>query len=871
MTPPSSDSRRAGTRLGPYEILARIGTGGMGEVFRARDSRLNRDVAIKVLPEEFATDRNRLKRFEQEARAVSTLSHPNIVTVFEIGESEAGSYIAMELVEGQTLRQLLRPGGIPVRKILDVGVQIADGLARAHEAGIVHRDLKPDNVMVTPDGLVKVLDFGLAKLTRSPLERGAGPDEGTLPLPTQPGVLIGTVRYMSPEQAGGHVADYRADQFAFGAVLYEMATGNPAFQGNTTVDTLAAILHDEPPPLTGAGPKLPPPLRWVIERCLAKDPKDRYAATRDLAQDFNLLRQHMSEASWSGIALAPRPSLRRWRSAALVAAAAAAALTAGLFLGRSTARPQAPRFQQVTFRNAGIDTAAFTSDGQSVVYAAQWEGRRPEIFETRLDHPNTRPVGLPPAEVLSVSRTGEMAILLLMPHGTTLRTPHDDLTARDPRLEFGMLARVPISGGTPRELLDEVLGASWAPNGNDLAVVHFVDGRNRLEYPIGTALYVDTTWLNRPRISPDGNRVAFVDVSSTLLVVDRQRRIQKIAPSLKVGEAAWSPSTGEIWYTAGQTGTTELRSADLTGHDRFVTSLAGDFTLFDISAAGRVLLGRVVETAEIFGSFPGESRERNLSNFDRSMLSDLSRSGDTILLSEAGRSGGGLYLRRTDGSPAKKLADSGDGILSPDGKYVLTTQDDGLSLLPTGAGPSVPIAVPGLDCCGNSGFFPDGRRIYFVASEPNHNQRVWIQDLDRGERRAVTPEGTRRPFISGDGRYLCARDAAGSWNVYPTGEGEAGKVAGLEPGEEPFQWTADGKGLYVRGADRLAPGESVVMARVFLVDPWSGRRELFKQIPPVSPTTGGGISTIRFSADGKICAYTHHRYSTELFLAEGLK
>ena len=179
----------------------------------------------------------------------------------------------MELVEGQTLRQLVRPGGLPFRKLLEVGIQMAEGLARAHEAGIVHRDLKPENVMVTPDGIVKILDFGLAKLTRSPLERGAGPDEGTLPLPTQPGVLLGTVRYMSPEQASGSVADFRADQFSFGSVLYEMATGQPAFQKGTTVDTLSAILHDEPEPLTHASPKTPAPLRWIIERCLAKDPK----------------------------------------------------------------------------------------------------------------------------------------------------------------------------------------------------------------------------------------------------------------------------------------------------------------------------------------------------------------------------------------------------------------------------------------------------------------------------------------------------------------------------------------------------------------------------------------------------------------------
>ena len=722
--------RRPGSQLGPYELAERIGTGGMGEVYRARDPRLDRDVALKLLPEEFAIDRNRLKRFEQEARVVSTLSHPNIVTVFEIGEADGLSYIAMELVQGQTLRQLVRPGGLPFRKLLELAIQMAEGLARAHEAGIVHRDLKPENVMVTPDGIVKILDFGLAKLTRSPLERGAGPDEGTLPLPTQPGVLLGTVRYMSPEQASGSVADFRADQFSFGSVLYEMATGQPAFQKGTTVDTLSAILHDEPEPLTHASPKTPAPLRWIIERCLAKDPKDRYAATRDLAHDLANLQQHLSEVSLPGIEPAPRRSRRRLRAAAAAVLAGALVFGAGLLAHRWIGRAPDVTFRQLTFRGAGISTARFTPDERTVVYSAQWEGLRPELFETRIENPESRAMGLPAAHILSISSEGMMAILLLPPWGVSLRPPHSDLTVRDPRLLFGTLAVVPLGGGTPREVLEDVDFADWAPDGKSLAVSRILKGESRIEYPIGTVLFRDRSWLNDVRVSPRGDRVLFTDAGAYLHVCDRaggSQEIDRVAPSV-----AWSPPSGEIWYGAVDRGTTQVRGMTLAERDRLIVPLAGDFVVFDISAGGKVLLGRVVESAEVFESVSGETRDRNLSNFDRSILTSASASGDEVIFVEAGMAGGQarpmLYLRRSDGSAPKRLGEFGGGALSPDGQDVLVPSDDGLALVPTGAGQPVPIPVPGVQCCGISGFLPDGREIFFVAEEPHRAKRVWAQD-----------------------------------------------------------------------------------------------------------------------------------------------
>ncbi len=313
----------AGTRLGPYEVLAPLGAGGMGEVYRARDTRLGRDVAIKVLPSALSGQADRLKRFEKEARSASSLNHPNVVTVFDIGESGGTSFIAMELVEGRTLRELLAEGALPTKTLLGIAAQMADGLARAHGAGIVHRDLKPENVMVRDDGFVKILDFGLAKLTEAESREQEQTHSPTLSAGTEMGVVMGTVGYMSPEQAQGKTVDFRSDQFALGSILYEMATGRRAFQRASAPQTLAAIIQDEPEPIATLNPRLPAPLRWTVQRCLAKESRNRYASTEDLARELTTIRDNLSEAtSTVGVPWAePGPARRRrWIPAAIAGA-----------------------------------------------------------------------------------------------------------------------------------------------------------------------------------------------------------------------------------------------------------------------------------------------------------------------------------------------------------------------------------------------------------------------------------------------------------------------------------------------------------------------------------------------------------------------
>ncbi len=298
---------RIGTRIGKYELLQRLGAGAMGEVYRARDHDLGRDIAIKFLPERLASDTERLARFAKEARAASSLNHPNIVTIHEIGRADSGPFLVMEYIEGQTLRQLLRGKPLSPKQILDIAVQISDGLVKAHAAGIVHRDLKPENIMITPDGLVKILDFGLAKLyQRDAISSGliaaqrSEADTLSLPQASSEGIIVGTVGYMSPEQASGHTVDFRSDQFALGAILYEMATGRRAFQRNTPVQTLSATIDTQPEPLTSLNTSFPAPARWTLERCLSKDPKDRYASTADLALELRNVREHLSEVSTLG-------------------------------------------------------------------------------------------------------------------------------------------------------------------------------------------------------------------------------------------------------------------------------------------------------------------------------------------------------------------------------------------------------------------------------------------------------------------------------------------------------------------------------------------------------------------------------------------
>jgi hypothetical protein len=851
-----------GSRLGPYEVLAALGAGGMGEVYRARDAKLGRDIAIKVLPAETSADPGRRQRFEQEARSASALNHPNILTIYDIDSADGSLYIAMELVEGRTLRELVASGEpLPTKKLLDVAAQAAEGLAKAHGAGIVHRDLKPENLMVSKDGYVKILDFGLAKLTE-PESQDASVLPTAIGSPTQPGTVMGTAGYMSPEQASGHPVDFRSDQFALGAILYEMATGKRAFQRKTGAETLVAIIREEPEPLAQIAPKAPVPVRWIVERCLAKDPEERYASTKDLARDLKSVRDHLTETSVSGALEAAEPvrtRRRRW----LLPAAIAFLLGAGiaLFVAKTTRlfEPAPPNFQRLTFRRGSIVTARFAPDGVSAVYSAAWDGNPIEIFTARPESPESKSLALPPANLLSVSRGGELAISL----GWHYQIGWEST---------GMLARVPVTGGAPRELLEGVLDAAWPPDGQDLAVVHRVGDRARLEYPVGKVIGESTGWLSNPRFSPDGRFIAVMDHpdrgdnAGRLVFFDLVRGARSEGPSAGgTSGFAWSPR-GDV--VMGGTGI--LRRVSTSGKTRPSISLAGGFLPEDIAPDGRLLAKRANYRREIVGFAAGDSRERNLTWLDWSFPDDISDDGRVLLFDEqsGGRENYLCYLRKMDGSPAVQLGQAKGFSLSPDGRWALTQRlsSNQLVLVPTGAG--APKELPKTDLAPQWGFFfPDGKRILLWASEPGRGGRLYVQDVDGGKQRAITPEGFAVSFggraISPDGRWIAALAPDRKIVILPADGGTPRPLPGSTEEEMAWGWTADSRSLYV--------GRIAAPARVEICDVATGARRPWREIVPPDPAGVLAIGPILITPDGGSYVYSYRRVLDDLFLVTGLE
>ncbi len=851
----------AGSRLGPYEILAPIGAGGMGEVYRAKDPRLGRDVAIKVLPASFSADPDRLRRFEQEARAAGVLNHPNITAVLDIGEHEGAPYVVQELLEGETLRQELA-GGVSPRQAIDHAIQIAHGLAAAHEKGIVHRDLKPENIFVTRDGRLKILDFGLAKLTHLE-ESSRATNLPTATAGTEPGVVLGTLGYMSPEQVRGRPADARSDIFSFGAILYEMLAGQRAFKGDSAADTMSAILKEDPPDLSVSNQNISPGLERIVRHCIEKNPEQRFQSARDLAFDLEALSG--VSAPRAGVPGTEEKLRRRLPPAAAVAILLLAAAGA-YFGGRRTApRPGANpeiRFKKLTARQQPIFTARFAPDGKTIVFSSAPHGNEPELFTVRAGTSNPVRRGIPNLHVLSVSSRGELAVL------TGARYIRHNLF-------FGTLARLPLEGGAPREVTENVREADWSPDGSELALIRNVGGRDRLEYPVGKVLAETGGYFSDPRVSPDGKRIAvfehpirFDDRGSVALIDLAGKKSTLAGPYWAVEGLVWSQDGSEVIYSgASEDGDLEIRAVDLNGRRRTALRSAGGLMIRDVAKDGRWLATRDDKYRDLLVVTPAQPSERDISWLDFSFPAALSDDGRSLLFTEESTSLGNSYsvcLRGTDGSAVVRLGDGTARDLSPDGKWALATiptEPERLVLYPTG--PGQPKTLERGDVVGyeSARFFPDGAKVLFCGHERGRAVRCYVQSVSGGRPRTMTPDDRTSGFVSPDGSRIAVEGPAGI-ELYPAEGGAASPVPGSTRSDGLRRWSADGRSVLV------AHGWEVPL-RVERIDVASGRREFVRAISPAELAGTVQVQPIAISADEKTYAYSCRRLHSLLFLVEG--
>jgi hypothetical protein len=865
---------KTGTAVGPYEILAPIGAGGMGEVYRARDPRIGRDVALKVLPAAASSEPERQRRFEQEARAAGALNHPNVLAVYDVGTHAGAPYIVSELLEGDTLRGRMGGTALPLRKGLDYAAQITRGLAAAHEKGIVHRDLKPENLFVTKDGRVKILDFGLAKLGPEAPVSPLTPESGISAMETEtgtlPGTLLGTLGYMAPEQVQGLPADARSDIFAFGTVLYEMVTGRRAFKAETAPETLTAILKADPLEAAPADVTLAPGLERVLRHCLEKSPDERFQAARDLAFALEAL-SGLSETIPSRTSARPAAG-RRWARAA-VGGALVVATALGLVAGRSFWKTRPPRFTQLTFRAGLVSAARFTPDGQTIVYSAAWDGGPLELYTKRTGDVDSRPFGLQRGRILAVSRAGELAVQLLDPDSPVGMMLHRSV---------GTLARIPLTGGTPREMVEDALSADWSPDGRELAVSHWAGGKCRLEYPIGRVLYESEAGVPLVRVSPRGDLVAFLEwlpvagnLANTMRVsvVDRAGKKTDLLDSWGTVGIAWSPSGEEVLIdNYERMGARGIRAVSLSGESRLVAEFSITGGLADVSRDGRALVTEDHGRYVIFGLAPGEDRERNLSWRHDATLIDLSHDGHTLLFTEVFYGGGRSFstgIRRTDGSPAVRLGEGYGAALSPSGEWALAVTGSGPSfefaLLPTGAGESRRISEGLPDDYHGATWLPDSHGFVFSGSSRGEAPRLYRQDIEGGPPRPLTESGVDLiyPMISPDGQQIAAIDAYGGVELTRLDGGVVRPLFGAEGGEYPLQWRGDGRALYVYRPDRLP-------VEIFEVDTRSGARRKVREIDLPDVTGFDGHVVVAMTPDGRSYAYSYLRHLEELYLLEGL-
>ncbi len=853
-----------GERVGRYEIVSFIGAGGMGQVYRARDAQLGRDVAIKVLPTALINRPDVVARFQQEARALGLLNHPNLVTVFDFGTHADSFFIVLELLEGETLRQRLRDAGIlSQRKAIHYALQIARGMAAAHDRGIVHRDLKPENIFLTKNGGLKILDFGLAKMSPASDFTSQDPDSPTLIGASVPGAIIGSVGYIAPEQLRGDPIDHRADIFAFGSIFHEMLTGQKAFKGTTAVETLSSVLKDDPVDLHELGVAVMPGLDLVVQRCLEKNPQNRFQSAADLALALEALGSSTDSLTMPFL-MVWRKRARRMRKAAAIAATIVAAGMAGALLWSRVEPAEPPAFHQLTFRRGDISAARFTPDG-TVAYSASWEGMPYELYSSRLDSVEARPLGIASRELLAVSKNGNLALL----------TKPSDVS--------GTLAVASLAGGAPREMVSDVVAADWAPDGEKLAVVRrLIDGRYQIEYPFGRVIYQTPTRVRDLRVSPDGSMLAFRlrdarlgKAFAVMLLDDAGAHPRKLGDFPNAKGLAWMPNgRAFVFGSSGQNGSTELRTMTTSGKVSLLARFDGSVKLHDISRDGDLLLTRDDYREGIMARAPGAERERDLSWFDGSGASDISPDGRLLLMSEFGEAGGprySAYVRPTNGGPAVRLGDGYGVALSPDGTAALVIVPGSparLTLVPLGAGATRVLDRGDVEDYEFASWLAGGQTIVFNGRSAKGPMRLYAQDIRSGPPHPLGPAGFRlmqasRP-ASPDGKRLVVRGNDGALYVITTDGSAPPKKLATAGDCRPIAWSADGR-------DIMIYRETELPSRVYRLEVANGALHLERELMPADPAGVYRVMDVVSTPDGKAYAYGVLRNLSTLVYSSGWK
>lgn len=722
--------------------MGHLGSGAMGEVVLAHDRKLGRDLAIKVLPQSLSQDAELISRLRHEARAASSLNHPNILTIYEIGESDGETYVAMEYLEGSTLREVIDAGALPLRKVLQIAAGIADGLAAAHRRELVHRDLKPDNIVITTDGVVKILDFGLAKtatITENTLASTRTSESGT---------VIGTFGYMAPEQARGQYVDFRADQFALGAILYEMLSGLRAFDGLSGIEIMMMVVRDEPPSLSKVAPHVPAPLRWIVERCLSKDAEDRYASTRDLARDLQDLRNRLSEASVAPVDARPEKKVRV--SFARLAIVMLVVLAIGAFVGyRSKKVPPRSITSSQYFTYSGQDfSPAASHDGKLVAFTSNRDGRQ-RIWLKQVDGGG---------EVAVTEGTDDFP--RISPDGSAI------LFARFAGRQ-GSLWRIPIVGGEARKILDDAASGSWSPDGKQIAFSRASAGGAGQDGSVGIAnadgsgarilATIANVGLAHPRFSPDGTKIAIVGTrgrsAQLAIIVDVKDGSQKfLAVPPKAGEISsvvWSRDGDAVFYNRADSVEAVVGS---TGH----------IYRHDIER----------DVATQIAWSPNNSIFLDVIDDGKLVLDARSPRDNLRTLPIGGSSEPERWITRGNSSDRQP-------VYAPDGKSIIFSSNRSGNLdlwqidLLTG---SVRRLTDDATEDWDPAFTPDGTKLVWSSGRSGHLE-IWIAEADGSGARQVTNDGfdAENPSATSDGRWIVYNSfnpqKTGVWKIHPDGSG----------------------------------------------------------------------------------------------------